>query len=211
MVRKDANVDIDSHHRSTVATIYSDDHGEVWSIGEEIPKGSVIDSNESSIVRLSDGSFLMNIRNKIDYGHEYSKKDDGTIDQEELNEWNSKKYRAVSRSNDRVSQWNMMEYDYNIEDPVCFGSMCRFDQNKILFVNCSSQKERKNLKIRISDDEGKTWSKGGILSEKVGYADLAVDHNKNVYCIAEKQGTVNDETFYSSILYKFNFGWVKKW
>lgn len=210
MVRKDAGSERESHHPGSVSTIYSDDHGATWKMGEEIPTGLVTDPNESTIVELSDGTFLMNIRNQVDYEYEYSKDENGSVNQKEVEEWNNKKYRAISYSNTGIDGWSAMQYDEDLPDPVCFGSLCSYDEDCILFVNCDSQKAREYLTIRVSEDNGKTWEKKATITEKGGYADLIVDKDGNILCFAEYSYSSNKDTDYSIKMYKFNMNWIER-
>lgn len=210
MVKKDAGKEIESHHPGTVSTIYSDDHGATWQLGEEIPPGIVIDPNESTIVELSDGSFLMNIRNQVDYGYEYTKDEEGKRDKGQMTEMNSKKLRAVSRSQTGIEHWSEMKYDTNLIDPVCFGALCKYDSKKIIFVNNRSSKEREMLTISISDDNGYTWDEKRVITEKGGYADIAVDGNKSIFCVAESRHANKGKTEYSIVIFKFNIEWIKR-
>lgn len=203
MVRKDAGAELESHSPSVVATIYSDDHGMTWRLGEVIESGDVLTPNESSIVELKDGSYLMNIRNKVDYGFNYTKDANGKINQQEKDEWDSKKYRAISRSMSGIDGWHVMKYDYNLPDPACFGSMVTLDGNDILFVNCNSQKKRENLTVKNSKDNGNTWSKGFLLSEQGGYADIATNGDE-IYVLAEQPYIKDNKTYFNLDLYKFN-------
>ena len=210
MVRKDAGSEPESHHPGSVATIYSDDHGETWKLGEEIPAGSVTDPNESTIVELSDGTFLMNIRNQVDYGYEYSQNEDGTRNLEEAEEWNQKKYRAFSVSPTGIDEWSEMQYDGDLPDPVCFGSLCSYDENCILFINCNSQEDREYLTVSVSEDDGKTWNQKAAITENGGYADLTVDQNNNIVCIAEYPYSKDENTYYGIKMYQFNMNWIER-
>ena len=50
-----------------------------------------------------------------------------------------------------------------------------YKKNRLLFVNASSVKGRKNLTLRISYDEGKTWSKGKVIdSGPSAYSDITI-------------------------------------
>ena len=151
VVLKSAGVRVSAHHPGSVLTVYSTDRGETWQLGEVVPQGEVTDPNESSIVELSDGRFLLNSRSL-----------------------NDQRERAVATSPTGFSGWSELRFDADLPDPVCFGSLARCDDGRILFVNCDSQERRERLTVRVSSDDGATWSSGYLVSEQGGYADMAV-------------------------------------
>ena len=168
-VKKTRGESLTSHHKATVATVYSLDNGNTWQIGEEIPEEGLEDPNESSIVELDDGTFMLNAR--VSKGN----------------------YRAVAHSKNGYSDWAPLRYDKNLMDPTCFGSLCaRVDKNghrQILFINCESQKGRVNLTLKGSEDNGKTWSKITTLrKKKAGYADVAANKKGDIFVAYEVNG-----------------------
>ena len=153
-----------SHHPGSVATLYSEDQGASWHIGEIIPAGDVVDPNESAMVELSDGSFLLNARNGSD-----------------------QKLRAVSRSKNGKDGWSSMKFDPALADPTCFGSLCRCEDGTILFVNCDSTDTRTALTVRSSGDDCASWSGKALACEDGGYADV-VAIGEEVLVLAEHKG-----------------------
>ena len=65
-----------------------------------------------------------------------------------------------------------------------------FGQYALLLVNCANEHERKNVTLRISFDDGKTWSiKRTIDADRGGYVDIATDEkNGLVYVLYEENG-----------------------
>lgn len=121
------------HYRSPTAryshVIYSDDHGASWKVG-----GIVGDTmNESAIAELTDGSLLFNMRS-----------------------YAGKNRRAVARSSDGGLSFAQATLDEALIEPVCQASLIRHGK-ALLFANPASTK-RENMTVRISRDNGKTWS-----------------------------------------------------
>jgi hypothetical protein len=166
-----------AHSPSVVSTIYSDDHGNSWHIGDIVAADSpeLSNPNESTIVQLSNGSVMINMRNN-DAGNR----------------------RAVSISPDGISNWSTPVYDEELIDPLCFGSIVRYseagensevgDKNRILFVNANSETARENLTLRMSEDEGETWTYSRLLQlGGAAYSDIAVGPDKSIYVFYERE------------------------
>lgn len=161
-----------SHRPSRIATIYSDDNGSTWKRGELIPDmPGFKNPSETMAVELSDGRVMLNIRNE-----------------------SAERRRGVSYSEDGISGWTKPEYVEELFEPICMASIIRVNDKGSdryqLFVNPDSKEipkhPRRNLTIKLSADEGKTWSVAQVLNEGVsGYSDLAIDDNGTVYCLYE--------------------------
>ena len=67
-------------------------------------------------------------------------------------------------------------------DPRCNGAILRYTairdgykKDRLLFCNAGSKNGRKNLTIRISYDEGKTWSEGKVIdSGPSAYSEISI-------------------------------------
>ena len=94
-------------------------------------------SNESTVVELRDGSLMLNMRS-----------------------YAGKNRRAVSISRDGGLTWTEPVSDDALIEPVCQASLIGFGKAKpgvLLFSNPADTK-RVNMTVRLSRDEGKTWS-----------------------------------------------------
>ena len=75
--------------------------------------------------------------------------------------------RYVHTSNDQGKTW-ISRADSTLIDPSCNASLLYYpfqDREKglLLFSNLNSMKERNNLGIRISIDDGKSWSEAKTI------------------------------------------------
>jgi len=162
---------ITSHHVGSVSTLYSKDNGKSWHIGEIVPNddldgSAVLDPNETMPVETSDGGVMLNIRS------------------------GGGGYRALAWSPNGYSDWTTMEYDRTLIDPTCMGSVAKYDIEgdpyTVLLVNCESASGRRNLVLKGSLDDGKTWKYRTVIEPgAAGYSDIAVDSKGTIYVLYE--------------------------
>jgi sialidase-1 len=165
-------------------TFYTDDHGDTFHLGASF---AIPGSNESSATEISGGKLLMNIRNQR-----------GDIRQ-----------RIIGLSEDGSATWKETYFDPQLPDPICQGSILTIAQNKkaftLAFSNAADTKNRDNLTIRISQDDGRTWpisipvdngaSAGESPKDFTAYSDLVLLDSKNI-------GIVYERKDYSQIVFK---------
>jgi sialidase-1 len=105
-------------------------------------------------------------------------------------------WRAVSVSRDGATAWEPFRLDRSLAEPICMGSLLRVGKSSLLFANPdnSESHRRRNLAIRLSNDDGRTWPGKRVIDPGVsGYSDLAASPDgKWVYCLYER-GTTTDE------------------
>jgi sialidase-1 len=172
------------HRPSAVGVIYSDDHGVTWQAGDLVPN-TLINMSETTAVELEDGSVMLNIRSE-DREHR----------------------RAISVSRDGARKWSCPVFDNQLLEPVCMASLLRLNwklsgqPGRILFSNPDNvaysgkhgpsydqNKDRVNLTIKLSCDDGKTWPVSKVLEPSVSaYSDLAVGTDGMIYCCYERDG-----------------------
>ncbi len=160
---------------------YTDDHGKTFHIGETV---SMPGSNESMATELSDNKLMMNSRNQR-----------GDI-----------RARIVSISNNGGESWDTTYFDKTLIDPVNQGSILTIGYKKgnaiIAFCNAADTKRRDNLTLRISYNEGHTWSKqfeidkspGNEKNDFTAYSDL-------VKISPDKLGVLYERDGYSQIVF----------
>lgn len=154
-------------------SMISDDGGETWRHGGTVPTPG---TNESTVCELSDGSLMMSIRLAAV----------GTIEAE--------KYRGVSISKDGGETWSQMQVVKELPDPGCQGSLYTYSygngdngKNVLLFCNPAWQERRWHNTLRVSTDDGATWSKGYDYSgeEVGGYSDIAAFQDGEIVVLSE--------------------------
>ncbi|MHA1697315.1 MAG: sialidase family protein, partial [Promethearchaeota archaeon] len=110
-----SNKDDPSAHRpSRVGIIYSDDHGSTWERGDLVPNSGVKNPSETMAVQLSNNKILINARNE---GF--------------TNDANPAINRVYSISKDGAHDWAPFKPDVNLPEPICMGSIIRFNQPKL--------------------------------------------------------------------------------
>ena len=165
-----------------ISTLYSDDHGETWQYGSAFGHGH--NMNESRMVELENGDVYINAR--------YVPVEPG--------ERNNHRVTAISQ--DGGISWENIKIDKNfpISNHCDAGlvSMKRNTDNKhvLLYSKNESTEGRKNLVVRMSEDEGQSWPVAKVADEGPAmYSDMAVlpdntvllmyetRKNSPVYCI----------------------------
>jgi sialidase-1 len=169
-------------------SVYSDDHGKTWNIGNTIGEYNV----EPQIVELEDGSLMMNVRQTKGKGH-----------------------RMYTTSTDGGLNWNSMVDETNLPEPG-FGvqaSFIRFtgkkdgdSKNRILFSNPGTTKGREKMTIRISYDEGKTWKYSRVLHQgPASYSSMTVLPDGSIGIFYEMGEKYNFEKLSFA---RFNVEWL---
>lgn len=159
----------------------SDDHGKSWYLIDTPIKPA----NESKVVELADGRWMVNSRT------------------------NGKEKRWVHISADQGKTW-LSKAAPELIDPGCNGSIIRYtsleeghDKNRLLFANAKSKKHRVNLTVRISYDEGQSWTEGKtIYPGGSAYSSLTVLENGQIGLFFEKD-FYTENTFVS-----FSLDWL---
>lgn len=168
-VKKKENVKLESHVPSVNAVLYSKDNGKSWKLSREIICDEDSPSpSEASICETSDGGTYLNSR---------------------VNRANDK-CRCISYSKTGYSNFSKYIPDFNLLDPVCFGSCISFkycEKHYIVFANCNNENERKNVSLKLSCDNGLTWNREFLIDkDNGGYVDLSYDAiNKKIYVLYE--------------------------
>jgi sialidase-1 len=161
---------------------YSDDHGKTWKL---TPNVDYPGSNESIAAETSDGSLLINSRNQS-----------GDV-----------KNRLLSLSKNAGESWEPVRVATDLPDPVCQASMIDYKPRRkktvLLFSNPNSQTGRTNLTVRVSSDDGKSWSGGKeIYNGPSAYSDLVIQKDGAIGVLYEKDK-------YAKIVYThFSYDWL---
>ncbi|HNU41670.1 MAG: glycosyl hydrolase [Bacteroidetes bacterium OLB12] len=164
---------------------YTDDHGKTFHISEIVTTPG---SNESTAAELSNDRLMMNSRNQR----------------------NDIKARIVSVSNDGGATWDTTYFDKTLIDPINEGSILTLEHKKkhnvLAFCNAADVSKRNNLTLRISYDDGKTWSKSVVVDkssevkEYTAYSDLVKVSKKEIGVFYERDNY--KEIVYSVVKWK---------
>lgn len=117
------------------ATILSSrDRGKSWQIGT----GAKIDTTESQVVELADGTLMLNARD-----------DRGSS-------------RTVMTTRDLGATWQTHPTDRSaLEDPTCMASLLRWVHPRhgdlLIFSNPASSSKRHQMTLKVSLDQGRSW------------------------------------------------------
>ena len=145
----------------------SRDRGKTWEFFD-VP---IKPANESKVIELSDESLMINCR------------------------VNRPGYRYLHVGPDANGPWTGSK-ETGLADPGCNGSIIRYTdvkdgyaKNRLLFSNASSVTGRRNLAVRISYDEGKTWSEGKVIEEEFcAYSSLSILKDGSIGILYEPSG-----------------------
>ena len=152
-------------------TLYSDDHGTTWQIGQDIAD----DTTECVLSQLQDGRVLINIRLLPCPG-----------------------CRSMATSfDDGISfvQHHTVEAQ---PDPGCQGSMhvlTHEDQEYVLVTNATALDVRRRLVLHESTDGGESWSEAFVITEgPCAYSDLAQLDDSHIAILYEAGEDYSHET-----------------
>jgi sialidase-1 len=155
----------------------SDDHGKTWFLRDTPLKPA----DESKIIELGDGSWMVNSR------------------------VNGAGMRYVHISGDQGNSW-MSRAEPDLTDPSCNAAIIPYVFKKkkcLLFVNADDKDDRKNLTVKLSYDEGKTWTKGRtIYAGSAAYSDLVVMKNGEIGILFEKN------EYSENVFVSFSLKWL---
>ncbi len=159
----------------------SDDHGTTWHL-YEMP---IEPGNESKIVELADGRWMINSR------------------------LNGPGIRQTHVSSDDGQTWTSKEEPL-LPDPGCNASIIRYssvangaDKNRLIFANANNAEGRQNMTVRISYDEGVTWSAGKtIYRGSSAYSSMTVLESGEIGLLFEKDG------YTSNVFVRFSLEWL---
>jgi len=133
--------------------IYSKDHGKTWKCGKDKIRYA---TNEAQLVELNDGRIMLNSRTA-------NSADD---------------YRAIYTTSDLGDHWQVHPTSIDgssatadkMIEPTCQASIIRYTstrdgykKNRLLFTNPKSVDSRDHFTMRMSSNEGDSWTSGRLL------------------------------------------------
>ncbi len=153
----------------------SDDHGQSWRLINHPLKPG----DESKIVELPDGTWMVNSR------------------------VNEAGIRYIHTSADKGQTWTTRP-DSALVDPGCNASISRYG-DLLLFSNVANEKERRDLTVKLSNDQGKTWPiEKRIYTGSAAYSSMSVLDDGSVALFFER----ND--YQTNSIVVFTLEWLRK-
>ncbi|MEM8907885.1 MAG: sialidase family protein [Bacteroidota bacterium] len=145
-------------------TIYSDDHGANWQIGQATPSSGVA---ECQLAELGNGQLILSMR--------------------QANE--SLKTRQIAISIDGGESWQTQRKDTMLLSGACQASVASVINegvSTVLLANPLSESLREKMTVSASFDAGKTWPIQHLLHRgSAGYSDLLVLDDQTLLCFYE--------------------------
>jgi len=117
--------------------------------------------------------------------------------------------RYIHVSSDEGLTWESTA-DSSLIDPGCNASFIRYttindghDKNRFLFSNANKSDARENMCVRISYDEGKTWTEGkSIYTGSSAYSSMTILKNGDIGLFFEK------DDYQENIFVSFSLEWL---
>lgn len=158
--------------------IYSDDNGKTWHVGGSVSRPQ---TTECTVAELSSGDLMLNSRNQND----------------------GENHRVVSISKDGGATFPEVWLETQLVEPRgCQASLLFHSLNpatgkgNILFSNPANATVRADGTLKLSEDDGRTWTKAFRYAKKpapnfTGYSDIAVMPDGRVGILYER-GDLDD-------------------
>lgn len=197
-----------AHRPSVTATVYSDDQGKTWKAGDiAVPcTDDWINPNETVAIELNDGRVMLNVRSE------------------------SKAHRRIIvTSPNGATGWSAPRFDEALLEPICMGGIVRYNhegKSLILFSNPHNlekakgkaepgkNRDRKNVSVKISRDEGQTWPVNKLLEDGPSmYSDIAVTPKGTILCFYGRSGNTQGVAAFAGgrlTVARFNLEWMEQ-
>ncbi|MEG1741199.1 MAG: exo-alpha-sialidase [Akkermansia sp.] len=165
------------HRTPHSSLIYSKDGGKTWTCGTACREGT----SEAQVVELADSSIMINARNENRSGYRviYVTKDLG------------KTWQAHSTNDDKINGL--------MEPGACQASIIAVPrkggvERALFFSNPNSHNGRRNMTLKVSTDQGRTWEeKNQLLYDErggSGYSSLAPINDQYIGVFYEGSGSI---------------------
>jgi sialidase-1 len=169
--------------------VYSDDHGETWKLGATDTHLATdpLHPNENVAVELVDGRIYVNARD-----HQGS----------------HPATRAIATSSDGGESYDApFRAESNITSPVVQNSLVRVaardrgdDENILVYCGPGHPRERRDLTILTSRDEGKTWTREAVIhTGPAAYSDVVALGNGRFGVLYEAGERLYDEIIFATL------------
>ncbi|MBQ8210278.1 MAG: exo-alpha-sialidase [Clostridia bacterium] len=179
--------------------IYSDDNGESWQLGET-------PNNTRKIKGFKANHFLIS-HNEMLTESQVIEQSDGTLKYFMRNH-NPKRCVAVAYSKNGGASWENFSLDESLPQPVCQSSVIKIenaDKPYVVLLNPADRKERKCGTVRLSEDDGETFTYSRVLKEDdFVYSSLTLLPDGNIGALFEP-----DKECKNILFTKFSLDWIK--
>ena len=176
-----------------VHLVYSDDHGTTWKLGAVDTRAAddPLHPNECVAVELADGRVYVNAR-------EHNGSDPAT--------------RTIAYSSDGGQTFDApFAAEPNITSPVVQNSLVRLTlaepgdrQNVLVYCGPGHATERRDLTMRVSYDEGKTWKRTTVIhAGPAAYSDLVKLDDEHVGVLFEAGRRLYGEVLFAKVGLKY--------
>lgn len=187
--------------------IYSDDHGATWQVAVmRTTSGAAMEqTGEATVTELTDGTLYRN-------------------DRPSTPTWETTKRRWVTRGTIESGFAAFSPADCLL-DPKNEASVLRYNTDapaRLAFMNSASTETRTKMRIRLTENEGRTWSYSRPLSDaplsgesatykEGGYSSMAKTADYHVGALVEvNENTSSNSTSHRSIAFrKVNLDWIR--
>jgi sialidase-1 len=157
----------------------SNDHGQSWYFLDT----PISPADESKLVELNDGRWMINSR------------------------VNKAGLRYVHISTDEGQTWSSRP-DSTLVDPGCNASILYYplpDKDLLLFSNANSSDKRHNLTLKLSFDQGKSWTQGKtIYTGPSAYSSMTILKNGDIGLFFEK------DDYQDNVFVRIPLAWLSK-
>ena len=126
-----------------------------------------------------------------------------------INSRTDKGMRFIHTSTDKGKTW-LSRPDSSLIDPGCNAGIIRYtstkdgaDKNRLIFSNAKMKDDRFNMTVRISYDEGESWSAGRtIYAASSAYSSICILANGDIGLLFEK------DNYKDNVFVKFTLEWL---
>jgi len=173
--------------------IYSTNHGASWLVSPDVNRTIPPQLNENQMVELNSGQIMVSSRAPSGGGGKRV--------------WAT--YTRGATPGDGA--WSALTYA--VPDPVCQASFIRYSstrdgasRDRLLFANPASSSSRVDMTVRMSEDEGKSWTVGRRIDTRpAAYSDLTILADGTVGLLYE----TGDGNAYETLTFvRFDLDWL---
>ncbi|MEG2396729.1 MAG: sialidase family protein [Oscillospiraceae bacterium] len=181
------------------AVIYSDDNGKSWKMGESPNNTRMIGNKKANIMHITNSNMLTE--------SQIIEQEGGRLKYFMRNHDKVRRAATAYSDNGGESFYDFKHVD-ELPQPICQMSVIKLnnmDKPYVVFVNPSSEKERANGMVRLSEDDGETFKYSRMFKEGTFvYSSIAMLPDGNIGVLYEPNLECKQIDFV-----KFSLDWIK--